>query len=716
MRRLFSLMMAISLLTVLCACNGGGAESGGESGDAVSTTSADSGASTTKAPVDGPTDSSTSAAGTTAGGSTAATGGSGNKSTAGKTTTTTTQKVTDATVHIRNEKAFAIADYQKQLANYRLTDPLNTKTYTEAEKEAQRKAGSKMRTKLNVAIAKDQKTFTVEPGVYRFAGQIPFELTGVQNMYINISGCTFILESSQQLVRGEGSKNVVVQGPAVIDREGSLATQFRVQSYDAGSQTLTVKLLDGYSLSDAVTGSGSLQWFKDDGSMIQMSFVTYSKAAYADEKNGIVKFTGVACDKSFGHDTVLKEGQLGAVAITGGRAQSVGLYSCEDIYLLDITNYGSGMMMHVTGHKGDLTLKRVYNVRMPGTNRLVAGSAGQMDFANGTPTVENCIFGLCEDDSIDIMGHVAFMYEQEDDNTVIIKGTGVCTPVNQGDTLHFYSEEEYNRTYTAKAVKVEVVTDSEYNEIARKVMIKNFSFFETLSSTPCVRVTLDKKVSVEKGDMVENMNYSRPFNAVLKNNYFHDMGCRVLIQGCKGLLFENNLIERAGLGALVLDCEQRDWGEGPNSYDVVIRNNTIRESNSSSYSTHFVFVHSGAISVGPFQWYHSGMTPSVATNSYQNITIEGNKIYDSNYSGILVKNSSNVTIKNNLIQNPVTKLCGPQTPSGGPLKSSPGEYYYLEEPDYAIYLYACEKINLSGNTFKNLGKYCLDEVRKLKCK
>ena len=424
----------------------------------------------------------------------------------------------------------------------------------------------------------------------------------------------------------------------------------------------------------------------------------------------------MACDKSFSHDTVLKSGQLGSVAITGGMAQSAGLYSCEDIYLLDITNYGSGMMMHVTDHRGDLTLKRVYNVRMPGTNRLVAGSAGQMDFANGTPTVENCIFGFCEDDSIDIMGHVGFMYEQESPNTVIVKGTGQATPVKQGDTLHFFAEETYDRTYTAKAVKVEEVTDSEYNEIARKVMIKNFSFFETLSSQPCVRVTLDKNVSVEKGDMVENMNYSRPMNAVLKNNYFHDMGCRVLIQGCKGLLFENNLIERSGLGALVLDCEQRDWGEGPNSYDVVIRNNTIRESNSSSYSTHFVFVHSGAISVGPFQWYHSGMTPSTATDSYQNITIEGNKIYDSNYSGILVKNSSNVTIKNNLIQNPVTKLCGPHSAAGAPLKSSPGEYYYREEPDYAIYLYACEKITLSGNTLKDLGEYCQGEVRKLKCK
>ncbi|MBQ8684413.1 MAG: leucine-rich repeat protein, partial [Clostridia bacterium] len=624
---------------------------------------------------------------------------------------------TNVSALIRQEEGLTIGDYQQQMANFDITDPVNTVTYTETEKAAQRRAGSTMQIDLDAAIAIGSSYFKVEPGVYRFADQIPFALYSVRDMYIDVSGCTFILESAQRFALCHDTKNVIIQGPVVIDREGGMATQFRVQAYDAASKTLTVKLLDGYSLSNAVTGGGSLQWFEDDGSMIQMSFITYTSAAYADEANGIVTFHGVTCDSFFGHEVVLKAGQLGAVAITGSMTQAVGLYSCKDIYLMDITNYGSGMMMHVMAHEGDLTLKRVYNVRMPGTNRLVAGSAGQLAFASGTPVVENCIFGFCEDDSIDIMGHVSFLYEQETANTVVIKGTtSAASPVHAGDTLHFYDAESYTRTYTAKVVKVETITNSAYNQNAWNTMVQDYSFFESLTTQPCVRVTLDKNVAVKQGDMVENMDYSRPFNAVLRNNYFHDMGCRVLIQGCKGLLFENNLIERSGLGALVLDCEQRDWGEGPNSYDVVIRNNTIRESNSSSYSNHFVFVHSGAISVGPYQWYHGDMTPTTATDSYQNITIEGNSIYDANYSGILVKNSSNVTIKNNYIQNPVTKLCGPHTASGAPQNSTPGVYYYGEQPDYAIYLYACEEITLSGNTVEDAGEYCLGEVRELKCK
>lgn len=722
-RKWISLAVAMLLVFSLAACDTQpaesqpeGAESSETDGSTDTTVSAEDVATTTDTLAES-ADSTSATVGTGSTGTTKKpTTGTSKKQTTVTNTTTTEKRVTDVKKYIRNEKGLSISDYQKQMASFKLSDPLNAKTYTESEKEAQRKAASKMRTRLNVAIAKEATTFKVEPGVYRFVGQIPFEIAGVQNMYIDISDCTFILEGTQQFILGRSCRNVVFQGPATIDREGSLATQFTIQEYNEGSQTITAKLLDGYKICDKAFGGGTFQWFNEDGSMIQMSFISFSKASYVDEAKGIVKFEGVVCDKNFSNDNVLKAGQLGSVAITGGMALNVGLYSCENMYLLDITNYGAGMMMHAMDSNGDLLLKRVYNVRMPGTNRLVAGSAGQLEFTVGTPTIEDCIFGFCEDDSIDIMGHVGFLYKQESDNTVIIKGTATATPVKAGDTLEIFDGVDYTRTYSVKAVKVEEITDSEFNELVRAVMIKNHSFFETLTTQNCVRVTLDQNVKVKQGDMVENMNACRPFNAVLRNNYFHDMGCRVLIQGCKGLLFENNLIERSGLAALCIDCEQRDWGEGPNSYDLVIRNNTIRESNSSSYSCHFVFQHVGAIAVGPFQYWHNGMTPSKETDAYRNITIEGNKIYDSNYAGVLVKNSSNVTIKNNLIQNPVTKLAGPHSITGTPLRETAGVYFYGEEADYAIYLWACEKVTMSGNTFKDLGKFCLNEVQKVHCK
>lgn len=685
------------------------AESGGDTNSSAMTTSAESDAASAETTADSKTGETRTTKSRSGGAATT-------RYSVETTAKTTSGQVTDVTQFIRKEKGLSIADYKKQLASFKLSDPLNKKVYSEAEKEAQRQAASKLRSRLNVAIAAETANFKVGAGVYRFAGQIPFELSGVQNMYIDLSGCTFILEGTQQFILGRGCKNVIFQGPATIDREGSLATQFTVTEYNESQRTLTVKLMEGYSLCSKALGGGTLQWFEPDGSMIQMAFIPFTGAGYVDEANGIVKFEGVACNRDMSNEKVLKAGQIGSVGITGGMALNVGLYSCTDIQLLDITNYGAGMMMHTADSNGALTLKRVYNVRMPGTNRLVAGSAGQMEFTAGTPTIEDCIFGFCEDDSIDIMGHVGFLYKQENSRTVIIKGTSTALYARKGETLSFFDGKDYTRKVTAKAVKVEEITDSSFNTAVRTDMVKNYNFYEVLTTQNCVRVTLDRDVALKTGDMVENMDACRPINAVLRGNYFHDMGCRVLIQGCKGLLFENNTIERSGLAALCIDCEQRDWGEGPNSYDLVIRNNTIRESNSSPYSCHFVFQHIGAISVGPFQYWVNGMTPSKETDAYRNITIEGNKIYDANYAGILVKNSAKVMIRNNLIQNPVTKLAGPHSASGKPLADTAGVYFYGEEADYAVYLWACEQISMSGNTFTDMGQYCLGETKKVHCR
>ena len=112
---------------------------------------------------------------------------------------------------------------------------------------------------------------------------------------------------------------------------------------------------------------------------------------------------------------------------------------------------------------------------------------------------------------------------------------------------------------------------------------------------------------------------------------------------------------------------------------------------------------------------YRGATPSKATDAYKNITIEGNTIRDSQYSGVLVKNAYNVAIKNNTIENAVTKAAGPHSADGEPQNPTAASYYYGEEADYAIYLYACEGIALEGNNIKNSAKYCKGDVRQLHC-
>ena len=99
--------------------------------------------------------------------------------------------------------------------------------------------------------------------------------------------------------------------------------------------------------------------------MIQTCFISYSSVEMMNEENGIARFNGVACNRNMTDEKVLKAGQIGAIATTGGMAQLIHMNACKDMQLLDITNYGSGMIGLIYGGLGTDVVQRVYNIRRP---------------------------------------------------------------------------------------------------------------------------------------------------------------------------------------------------------------------------------------------------------------------------------------------------------------------------------------------------------------
>ena len=617
----------------------------------------------------------------------------------------------DITSYIRNTTAKNYTQYKKDIAAYKLSDPAQNQIYTAAQKEEQMNEGRTMSIRVQKAIMDGKNHYKVEPGVYRFAnGMIPFEFTGVKNFYLDIRDCTFILEGTQNLIKCAGCQNVIVQGPATVDRDPMLVTQFEVISYNETAKQLTVRLMEGYSLPEHVkTSGGNFQWFTKEGEMLPTSFISYSNAQMTNEAAREAVFNGVACNRELCDDARLVKGQIGSTAVSGHVAQVIGLSSSRNIQIRDITNYGGGMMTLITNEYGPDTLDKLYNIRKPGTNRLVAGTAGQMEYIESGVTITNCVFSFCEDDVIDIMGHSHFVYEQESSDTIIIKPMGTYVPMKKGDTINIFDAKNFNKKITSKVVSFETIQDDALMNAARDSAIGSYGYMSSMSKSYCVRVKLDKKVTIKKGDTFENETSFRPKDVVVRNNYFHDYGCRVLIQGCDGLLIENNMMDRAGLAAIAIDMEEAAWTEGPSSKNVTIRNNTITDSPCSPYVTHWPFVLNGAISVGPSQFYDY-RTPCTDPNIFSNINITGNKIYNSNYSAILVKNANGVKVTGNYIENAVTNTVNTRRPEAS------GVYIFGEEPLYGVYLFGCAGITDSGNTFKNMGKASLGNIRRKDCK
>lgn len=610
-----------------------------------------------------------------------------------------------------NEKSFKmnISDYKKDVASFNLCDPLFTEIYTEEQKAQQRVNGDKILEIAHQADRMNEHEIIVPAGVYRFSKDvIPFKFAGKSDLTIYANDVEFIMEGHQTVFDFVDSVNISIYGKITIDRDPLPFVQFRVVEYNVPAQKLTVEILPEYDYNSTVAGS-NLMFFRDDGSWIPHCFITpKGEFMMTDEENRIGVFTNVPCYKQYGDDVVLQPGLIGASVVQGWNATVCSFISCQKITVTDLTNYAGGMFLYETQSKGPNRFERIYNIRRPGTNRLIAGPAGQIQYIEDGPTFKNSIFGFTDDDGLDILSFSHMVYAQEEPNVIIFKPTQAAVPVKNGDKLNFFDGQTYSKLGDARVVSFQEIDDEEMMNDARMKAIEDHNYFDTIRKANCVKVVLDADVEVKLGDTMENETSFRPSKVLIKDCYFHDIFCRVLVQGCDGLVMEGNLIERTGLPAIAIDHEQGYWAEGPNSKDVIIRNNTIVDSPCSPYMNNGpTFTFSGAIYIGVTQ--KPNCTPCKDWQSFSKISIEDNKIYNPMYSGILVKNAMDVTIKNNLIENPCTKI-------GTPIKdTNPGETHYGEAPLAGIYLYACKNVTLADNQITKTGQYVQWDIRKLHC-
>lgn len=625
-----------------------------------------------------------------------------------KTTTTTRKDMTSSTFPIRNEKAMNVAAYKKSLTTYNMNAPVYDKVYTEAQKEEQRKRGDKLFEDAISIGGTDTHKLKVEPGIYRLrSGMIPFEYLNHDTLTIDVSGCEFILEGDQPLIKLDGCKDITIQGPATVDREPLPYVQFVIKNFDIAKHEMRVELMPGYDAS-SIRRSATFLFFNEKGERLAHCFIPSSSFKMIDVSKRLGVFYDVEYLEYMGSDKVLKPGVLGATNVEGAYTRFGGFSNCTRINVLDITYYGGGNLLHESNATGPNVYKRVYNIRKPGTNRLIAGGLGQLQYNAGGPKISNSIFSYTNDDAVDIMSSSFMAYKQESSKVIVVKPIQQPVPAKVGDTLNFFDGKDLTKRGSGKVLKVEVIEDPAMAKAARNVAMSRYEYKDSISESNCVRVTLDTAVSIKEGDCVENYTSYRPTDVEVVDNYFHDIFCRILIHGAKGLRVENNLIERTGLSAIDIDHEQAAWAEGANSDNVVIRGNTIIDSPSGPYMNNGdTFVKSGAISVGISQ--RANCIPSTETKIFTNILIENNTIKNSMYSGILVKNADNVTVRNNKIYNAATKIGTPNT------SISPGTKYYGEQPLAGIYLYACSGLNVSGNTITK-GPFCTQDIIKNKCK
>ena len=525
---------------------------------------------------------------------------------------------------------------------YDVHAPVYPVAYTDAQKDTQRAAGRALVHRINAALAAGGSTFTIPPGLYRVPAEGPdsaFHLVHVKNFTLHMAGTEFILGNGGNLISPDGCENLAFLGPTKIDSEVQTITQGRLLTYDSNTGLSTVEILPGYEV--AKSEGATVDAFSPSGVYLSNpSWAGYKNMTVMNPVKRLVQVTLGARDPIF--TTLYKPGVLLAFRIHGSPLLvSSGGGGVNGLTLKDIDVYTSSGIAWGSG-KGNWTFQNVKGIRRPGTSRLMGAGGCQVSNTGGDVTFDGCEFSNTADDLLDYFGGGLFTCErQESPRTVITWGGSLSA----GDTANFYSRDGFQPVASAKVLAVTDFTDQAMQADAHH-LIKDILKARDSGDKPLHRVTLDRDSVVEGGDYLENADANRPNHFTIRNSYFHDAGVRVMVQGFRHGLFENNRFERIS-GGLALTCDAW-WFEGPTCQDITVRNNVFQDTSfRNGWGTG-----KAALVIGA--GWSEEHTDSSRGCAFHTATVTGNTFNRSSAGAIFLSNTDHVVVAQNTIRNPYT--------------------------------------------------------------
>ncbi|MDQ2800783.1 MAG: right-handed parallel beta-helix repeat-containing protein, partial [Armatimonadota bacterium] len=190
----------------------------------------------------------------------------------------------------------------------------------------------------------------------------------------------------------------------------------------------------------------------------------------------------------------------------------------------------------------------------------------------------------------------------------------------------------------------------------------------------------------------ENGSANRPDHFTIRNCYFHDSGVRVMIQGFRHGLFENNRFERIS-GGLALTCDAW-WFEGPTCQDIVVRGNVFQNTAfRNAWGTG-----KAALIIGA-GWAEGKTNPALPC-AFRGAIVEGNTFLDSSTGAISVSNADHVVVQNNVIRRPFTLA----KPAGaiqlnGVADARVWNNRVVDCPGPALSIHGSRRVSVQGNLF-----------------
>jgi len=279
------------------------------------------------------------------------------------------------------------------------------------------------------------------------------------------------------------------------------------------------------------------------------------------------------------------------------------------------------------------------------------------------PTLWNCLFEGGNDDGIPISSGYTLVGSAEG-NIVYLDMTHRPTDFKEylvGDHVRFYDNL---KCAAGEAVVTAMERAPDYP--TQDFHDREERAFATQAHQLWYKLTLDRPVSVQRGYMASDADAA--------NNGFLVHGCTVrnirghgmLINASNGVI-EDSIVEYVVYGGITIGPAFGVWTQGDFARNLIIRNNTIRES---SIVTPCNF---GGVALSVAGYANKRYIP--LPGGHRDITITGNTFEDNQDVNVLITSAQNVTIEGNRFVRPLTTngswLLG--------LNASPGALIWLTQ-------------------------------------
>ncbi len=592
---------------------------------------------------------------------------------------------------------------------YNLHDPALPPDHLE-DAPARRVAGEKLhKAILDAADAwmrgAGPNVFTIPSGVYRMVDQYgAISLKGVTNFTIKAAPNVFIyMEPSQKTVRYElpliflqQCEQVTIIGDPATRLIGDCipfnSTQGRVTAVDASDRnfvTLTVDVMPGYvgyegDLLD-YHGMGHeccYTMFDEKGARLRNVMIsTRNIAPVSRNTYRITVCSGTYNDFNL-IDELFKPGHY--ISLRFDMKFGVNLRFCGHISIENVAYYGGDHFVNEHRSTGANVFRNCRGARREGSGRLMGVGGSQQTYVTGAPVYDYCEFGYSWDDLLNICSWATAAYRQESPRKVLVfpkGGEGTDTFVGtEGKRVAFYDFDTKVKRDSGRIVSAETVRDPKLIEAFNAAMSsKNMV---PMWGVGMVRLTFDKAMNVKIGDVLQ-IEDRQPSDLIIRNSYFHDANCRVLINGTERVIMENCVLERNSLPSVSVEMSTY-WMEGATACDMIFKDNLIIDGRYGPFG-------SGPNQPGMAAFCVTAEVPKDAPIGYthQRLEIVNNVFVDSDYASILVQRTKDVNISGNTFIN-----TGCQRYKAHDI---PGSAFFGEDPTSAVYLDSVQNVIIEKN-------------------